>query len=629
MMWGLEQLLKYLEREDISELVLHTGKAVSARVNGELHPLTRAPLTTPQLQQLITTSELVNVVPAGDTPGQVKPLSVGGRGFVVSVARRGETMLLRIARGQNQAAPSNRAPATHVTPAPVHASSPPPRKASPAPAAQTQHSRATMTAREAAAMYNPHAERPTPRVQAVADSGIEIAGLTASPGPTPTPAPVQATNEPMFESTSLVAHLGAPAEPARFGGDIQLETHRFDLTPAKSPTPPEPSQDEITVRPIEDRAAPSAITGQSGADRALLGMLTSARKANASDVHVVAGRPLLVRRVGALEPTGEVLSPERVEAMLRTLLDAQRAEALEKVGYADFGMDVAGAGRLRVNVNRQKTGLKGCFRLVVNKPPTLAELGLPQELSKVTTYHQGLAVVSGPNGHGKTTTMAALIDLINGQRSSHIITVEDPVEVVHPIKKAVISQREVGAHTNSFHSALKGALREDPDVIAIGELRDAETVEMALSAAETGHLVIATMSTPSGAKTIDRLIDMFPPEDQSQVRATLAGALKIVIAQRLLPSTDGTRLVAASELITGNVPLWNLIKDNKLYQLPSLLQRGRAFGMIRMDDSLRELVMSRAITEETAMAVASDPRVVRPQAEEAPTFQPRKGVVKK
>jgi twitching motility protein PilT len=193
---------------------------------------------------------------------------------------------------------------------------------------------------------------------------------------------------------------------------------------------------------------------------------------------------------------------------------------------------------------------------------------------------------------------------------------------LHPVKRAVISQRQVGLHTKSFHTALKGALREDPDVIIIGELRDRETVEMALQAAETGHLVIASMSTPSGAKTIDRLIDMFPPEDQAQVRSTLAGALKIVVSQRLVPNVSRTQMVAVAELITGNVPLWSLIRDNKLFQLPSLLQRGRNYGMIRAEDSLNELLARGVIDEDTAKRYADDPRAINPGGVKASTASP-------
>ena len=199
-----------------------------------------------------------------------------------------------------------------------------------------------------------------------------------------------------------------------------------------------------------------------------------------------------------------------------------------------------------------------------------------------------------------------------------MITVEDPVEVMHPIKKAIVSQREIGAHTNSFHSALKGSLREDPDVIGIGELRDRETVEKALEAAETGHLVFATMSTPNAASTVDRLIDMFPPDDQSQVRATLAGALKFVISQRLVPLRDGSGRMAAVEMLTGNLPLWNLIRDDKLFQLPSLQQRGRAFGMIRIEDSLNDMIDKGLIEEAVAKTFADDPRAVGKQAKVDP-----------
>jgi len=345
---------------------------------------------------------------------------------------------------------------------------------------------------------------------------------------------------------------------------------------------------------------------------ALRTLLGQARAQSASDVHVLSGEPARFRCGGRMVPQGEALSDDQVRELVTPLLNARSAKQLEELGYADFACQVEGAGRLRVNVNKQRTGIKGCFRLIMPEPPTLESLGLPHELRQMLNYHQGLVVVSGPNGAGKTTTLAALVDLFNSERSVHIITVEDPVEAIHPIKKAVVSQREVGAHTKSFHSALKGSLREDPDVIAIGELRDRETVEKALEAAETGHLVFATMSTPSGASTIDRLIYMFPPDDQSQVRATLAGVLKFVVSQRLIPRKDGDGRVVAVELLTGGMALWTLIRDDKLYQLPSLLQRGRAFGMIRIEDSLNELLSSGAISMETAKMFADDPRVIGP-----------------
>ena len=342
----------------------------------------------------------------------------------------------------------------------------------------------------------------------------------------------------------------------------------------------------------------------------LEGLLAKMRAEGLTDIHLMTDEPIRVRRVGKLVAWQERLSAERLDALLEPLLNETRREALARHGYADFSIQTPQTGRLRVNVCRQRTGLKACLRLIPEVIPTLAKLELPAELSRVTDYHQGLIVISGPNGHGKTTTLAALVGLYNETRPAHIITVEDPVEFIHPPKRAVVSQREVGVHTRSFQSALKGALREDPDIIAIGELRDRETVEMALTASETGHIVLATMSTPNGASTIERLIDMFAPEDQAQVRATLAGALKLIISQRLVASLDGRRMVAAAELITGNVPLWTLIRDNKLYQLPSLLQRGRAYGMIRVEDSLNEWLERGVIDLETARANADDPKSI-------------------
>jgi twitching motility protein PilT len=364
--------------------------------------------------------------------------------------------------------------------------------------------------------------------------------------------------------------------------------------------PPEASPLADFVRADTPVSAPSALRG----------LLEQALAQSASDVHIMSGERARFRCGGRMLPQGESISDEQARELIMPLLDARNAKQFDELGYADFACQLEGAGRLRVNVNKQRSGIKGCFRLIMAQPPTLDSLGLPHELRQMLNYHQGLVVVSGPNGAGKTTTLAALVDLFNSERSVHIITVEDPVEVIHPIKKAIVSQREVGAHTKSFHSALKGSLREDPDVIAIGELRDRETVEKALEAAETGHLVFATMSTPSGASTIDRLIDMFPPDDQSQVRATLAGVLKFVVSQRLIPRKEGEGRVVAVELLTGGMALWTLIRDDKLYQLPSLLQRGRAFGMIRIEDSLNALLSSGAISMETAKMFADDPRVL-------------------
>jgi len=372
-------------------------------------------------------------------------------------------------------------------------------------------------------------------------------------------------------------------------------------------------QARVSYRPSPEASALASFVRADlplDAPRELRSLLEQGRARSASDVHMMSDEAPRFRCCGRMIPAGDPIPDARARELIMPLLNERNRRQLEELGYADFACQVKDAGRVRVNVNEQRTGIKACFRLIASEPPTLDSLGLPQELRQMLNYHQGLVVVSGPNGAGKTTTLAALVDLFNSERSVHIITVEDPVEVLHPMKKAIVSQREVGTHTQSFHSALKGSLREDPDVIAIGELRDRETVEKALEAAETGHLVFATMSTPSGASTIDRLIDMFPPDDQSQVRATLAGVLKFVVSQRLVPRQDGEGRVVAVELLTGGMALWTLIRDDKLYQLPSLLQRGRAFGMIRIEDSLNELVSAGVISAETARMFADDPRMI-------------------
>ena len=346
---------------------------------------------------------------------------------------------------------------------------------------------------------------------------------------------------------------------------------------------------------------PSAIHLES---KSLSTLLEGALEVKASDLHIVAERPPLVRLAGSLLPAGDHLSAERVEALIMPIVPTRLHAELKKDGAVDFAYQHPVLGRFRVNVNHQRTGLKACFRMIPAEVPTLESLGLPHEIAKATHHHQGLIVIAGPTGHGKTSTLAALVNLINSETTHHVITVEDPVEYVHPRKRAMMSQREVGAHTRSFQAALKGSLREDPDVIVIGELRDTETVRIALTASETGHWVIGTMNTQSAAKTIDRLIDLFPPSDQQQVRMTLAGGLRLIVSQRLVPRADGRGMAVAAELLPGLIPLWNLIREHKTYQIPSLQQRGKSLGIIRLDDSLAELVKRGTIRMEDAAMVA-------------------------
>ncbi|HYO72153.1 MAG TPA: PilT/PilU family type 4a pilus ATPase, partial [Archangium sp.] len=396
---------------------------------------------------------------------------------------------------------------------------------------------------------------------------------------------------------------GLPPRPAR--GVQILPTEKHTPEPAAPPAEPPPPAAE----PVAEAEAPQGprFVVRPESARNLTMLLEDARTVSASDLHVVAGRPPLFRIVGELLPHGEPLPHDTVETMLLPHVPARLRPVLEREGSCDFSLDLGQSGRFRVNVSRQRTGYKGCFRLIPREIPTLESLGLPADIAKATHHHQGLIVVTGPSGHGKTSTLAAIVDIINRETSHHVLTVEDPVEYLHPRKKALLSQREVGTHTRTFASALKGSLREDPDVILVGELRDTETVRMALAASETGHLLISTMNTPSAAKTIDRLIDLFPPADQAQVRMTLASSLRLIVSQRLLPSADRQGLVAAAELLPGSVALGNLIRDNKTYQIPSLQQRGKSLGIVRFDDSLAELVRSGKTTLELARVYAENP----------------------
>jgi twitching motility protein PilT len=364
-------------------------------------------------------------------------------------------------------------------------------------------------------------------------------------------------------------------------------------------TAPDPVPYVAEVRPV---AAPVE-----GGGFAIDVPLREARDAHASDVHVIPGRPLLLRMAGELIARGSPLGEATVEAMLTQIVPERLRATLAAEGSCDFALERPGIGRLRVNVARQRTGLKGCFRLIPATVPTLASLGLPPEIERATHHHQGLVLVTGPTGHGKTTTLAAIVDIINRDTTHHVITVEDPVEYLHPRKKALMSQREVGTATRTFAAALKASLREDPDVIVVGELRDTETVRMALAASETGHLVLGTMNTPSAAKTIDRLVDLFPTADQQQVRMTLAGGLHLIVSQKLIPTADGQSMVPAVELLPGSIALWSLIRDAKTYQIPSLQQRGKGFGILRLDESLADLVRAGRITLAAALSVAEAP----------------------
>ncbi len=535
----LDQILNYLDREGVTEIVIAVGRTIAMRKAGAYSALTSKPVNATQLSSLIQGTPLPGLIPTADSTLAAVEVDLGKRRVRVQAGRRGEEIVFRIERSLLPAAPApaKRAP----TPAPIDLG---------------------------------------PGVS------LELEN-TPKPGPAPTPAKPAAAPPKSNLPQPFALDLDDATGPA-----LELEG-RPGTRPAAAP------------RSIAAPApAPVATLPRRGGPPIFAELVQVARERGASDLHIAGNLVISVRVAGELVALeASPLSPADAEACLLPLLDAEHEASLHDQGYVDLAVDAPGGGRLRANIARHQGGIKGTFRLAAEHPSMLEQLGLPKELAKVVAHHQGLVVIAGPSGHGKTTTLAALVDLVNSSRAHHILTIEDPVEIVHPRKLAVVSQREAGRHTKTFATGLKASLREDPDVIVIGELRDRETVEIALTASETGHLVLSTMSTPSAAKTIDRLIDMFPPEDQNQVRASIAGALRAVLAQRLLPGANGG-VVPVVELVTGVLPLAAMIRDDKLFQLPNLMQRGKSYGMIRFDDSLAEHVRAGRIREDIALAAA-------------------------
>lgn len=334
-------------------------------------------------------------------------------------------------------------------------------------------------------------------------------------------------------------------------------------------------------------------------------LIEAARAQGCSDIHLSMGLPPVFRRLGRLERSAYALTEPEIEGLIRGLLSADQAARLEHGEDLDFAFAVEGR-RQRVNVYREQGRLCAAIRLLNDRIPTLEELDLPPVLRQMTTEPRGLILVTGPTGSGKSTTLAAMIDAINHSRSCHILTVEDPIEYLYTDADSMIHQREVGRDVASFADALRSAMREDPDVILVGEMRDYETIRAAVTAAETGHLVLSTLHTTGAANTIDRIVDVFPPHDQAQIRTQLAGVLKGVVTQQLVPLASGEGRVAAVEILTGTEAVLNLIRENKTHQLHSIMQTGTKDGMQTLDAALAALVRARTITREAAAEKATD-----------------------
>ena len=336
-------------------------------------------------------------------------------------------------------------------------------------------------------------------------------------------------------------------------------------------------------------------------------LLLKAKALKASDVHLTAAIPPKARIHGKLESmTDEPLTPARLEELIRPILNSAAVERLDEFGEADFSYAIIGEGRFRVNVFKQRGVLAAVLRLVGTDVPPADQLGIPKEVQELIHRKRGLVLVTGPTGSGKSTTLASLIDMMNKIRNCHIITLEDPIEYLHSHKEAVINQREIGMDSKNYAGALRAALREDPDVILLGEMRDLDTISTAITAAETGHLVLSTLHTTGAAATIDRIIDVFPTGQQQQIRLQLSNVLEAVISQQLLLNSEGNGRVAAFEVMFGSPAIRNLIRESKTHQINGLIQTSKKLGMELMDDSLYNLYMKNKITKDTALSYAQD-----------------------
>jgi twitching motility protein PilT len=400
-----------------------------------------------------------------------------------------------------------------------------------------------------------------------------------------------ATASPAAQPIAATVQPEAPKPSA-----AKVQTPKAEASPVAAP------RQEVANAEV----ATAGATGNRALDKieALLRVLVGNK---ASDLHLRAGAPPMLRASGEIAsiPGEAVLSSDEIDAMLSSLMLEQNRAEFKELNDTDFAHEIVGVARFRGNALRDRKGSGAVFRAIPAAVVTVEQMGISQEVQRLCHLTKGLVLVTGPTGSGKSTTLCALIDLINRTRSDHVITIEDPIEFVHESKKCLITQRHVGVHTSSFKHALRAALREDPDIVLVGELRDLETVSMAIETAETGHLVFGTVHTSTAVSTVDRVIDQFPPDRQAQIRVMLSESLKGVISQVLCKKIGGGR-VAAREIMLSTPSVSNLIREGKTFQLPSVLQTSRRLGMVTMNDALIELVDSNQVEAQEAYLKATD-----------------------
>ncbi len=446
-----------------------------------------------------------------------------------------------------------------------------------------------------------------------------IGGAESAGAPAFEPEPAPQTVEEVFEEAPEPSAAQQPAETAfgpeasgsalDAGGDSLLAGGWPDLGQVLDMTPAE-------------------------AEHLLREFLQCARRLDCSDVHISTGAYPFVRRHKAVHLLSNqpLITADMAERLNLAPLNPEQREKFEATHDLDWAYAVSDSERYRVNLMLQRLGIAGSYRIIDSQIRSLQELGFPDPavVEKLTTYHQGLILVTGPAGSGKTTTLGALIDLINRNRKDHIITIEDPIEIVHRPKGCNVTQREIGHHTLSFANSLRAALREDPDIIVIGELRDLETIEMAIRAAETGHLVIGTLHTGDASSTMDRILDVFPPGQQAQIRAMAAESLKGVICQQLLPNKNGDGVVLAVEIMLGTLAVANIIREGETFKLPSVIQTSYNIGMRLMEQSIFDLYMAGHLSYEQAIPKIKNQDLIREmQANEARIAAQKAGVTKK
>jgi len=418
---------------------------------------------------------------------------------------------------------------------------------------------------------------------------------TGIPRPPASPATPGATGIPKPPGASTPTGIPRPPAP-------QMPPST-GIPPARSIQSPSPTQAGAPVQPVQQRRGNQIDVDQ----YAITDLLRLVTEKGGSDLHLTVASPPMMRLQGKLWPTDlPPLASKDTKRLVFEFLNNDQRDRFEKDLELDISYEIPEVSRYRCNIFNSRLGIGAVFRVIPSKIKSVADLKLPAILSDMARRNKGLILVTGPTGSGKSTTLAALVDQVNDERQDHILTIEDPIEFVHRHKHCIVNQREIGVNTKSFSAALRSALREDPDVILVGEMRDYETISLAVTAAETGHLVFATLHTPSAAQSVDRIVDVFPAHQQDQIRTQLADALVGILAQQLIPTMDGMSRVCALEILVNVPAVANLIRENKTFQLTSIMQTSKQMGMQTMDQALMDLVKSRKIATEEAYRRAFD-----------------------